>query len=107
MTLLENFSGLLGKQYLYLQDNGTYYNRYTDEYMSAEDAEHWLYGELSGIINGGEQMKRYNNSSDPEEKKVIKWKLKAGITWGMIEMMTITDEVLEKYFDKVEVEIVD
>ena len=50
MTLLENFSGLLGKQYLYLQDNGTYYNRYTDEYMSAEDAEHWLYGELSSII---------------------------------------------------------
>ena len=49
-------------------------------------------------------MKRYNNSSDPEEKKVIKWKLKTGITWGMIEMMTITDEVLEKYFDKVEVE---
>ena len=48
-------------------------------------------------------MKRYNNSSDPEEKKVIKWKLKAGITWGMIEMMTITDEILEKYFDKVEV----
>jgi hypothetical protein len=54
MTLLENFSGLLGKQYLYLQDDGTYYNRYTDEYMSAEDAEHWLYGELSSIINGGE-----------------------------------------------------
>ena len=49
-------------------------------------------------------MKRYNNSSDPEQKKVIKWKLKPGITWGMIEMMTITDEVLEKYFDKVEVE---
>ena len=33
MTLLENFSGLLGKQYLYLQDNGTYYNRYTDEVL--------------------------------------------------------------------------
>ena len=51
MTTLENFSGLLGKQYLYLQDDGTYYNRYTDEYMSAEDAEHWLYSELSSIIN--------------------------------------------------------
>ena len=49
-------------------------------------------------------MKRYNNSSDHEEKKVIKWKLKAGITWGMIEMLEITDEILEKYFDKVEVE---
>ena len=49
-------------------------------------------------------MKRYKNSSDPEEKKIIKRKLKAGITWGMIELMTITDEVLEKYFDKVEVE---
>lgn len=56
LNILENFSGLLGKQYLYLQDNGTYYNRYTDEYMSAEDAEHWLYGELSGIINGGEKI---------------------------------------------------
>ena len=51
LTTLENFSGLLGKQYLYLQeDNITYHNRYTDEYMSAEDAEHWLYGELSSII---------------------------------------------------------
>ena len=54
MTILENFSGLLGKQYLYLQeDNITYYNRYTDEYMTTEDAEHWLYSELSEIINGG------------------------------------------------------
>lgn len=52
-------------------------------------------------------MKRFKNSSDHEEKKVIKWKLKAGITWGMIEMMEMTDEVLEKYFDKVEVETVD
>ena len=52
-------------------------------------------------------MKIYKNSSDPEEKKVIKWKLKSGITWGMIELMTITDEVLEKYFDKIEVKIVD
>ena len=51
LNILENFSGLLGKQYLFLQDDGTYYNRYTDEYMSAEDAEHWLYGELSSIIN--------------------------------------------------------
>ena len=50
MTLLENFSGLLGKQYLYLQDDDTYYNRYTDEQMTAEEAEHWLYSELSGII---------------------------------------------------------
>ena len=107
MTLLENFSGLLGKQYLYLQDNGTYYNRYTDEYMSAEDAEHWLYSELSEIIYGEDQMKRFKNSSDPEQKKVIKWKLKAGITWETIDMMTITDEMLEKYFDKIEVKIVD
>lgn len=50
LNILEIFSGLLGKQYLYLQDDGTYYNRYTDEYMTAEDAEHWLYSELSGII---------------------------------------------------------
>ena len=51
LNILENFSGLLGKQYLYLQDDGTYYNRYTDEYMTEEEAEHWLYGELSSIIN--------------------------------------------------------
>ena len=51
LNILENFSGLLGKQYLFLQDDGTYYNRYTDEYMSAEDAEHWLYSELSSLIN--------------------------------------------------------
>ena len=31
LTFLESFSGLLGKQYLFLQDDGTYYNRYTDE----------------------------------------------------------------------------
>ena len=50
-------------------------------------------------------MKRYNNSSDPEEKKVIKWKLKAGITWGMIELVEhMTDEQMMIYFDKVEVE---
>ena len=51
LKIIENFSGLLGKQYLFLQDDGTYYNRYTDEYMSAEDAEHWLYSELSSLIN--------------------------------------------------------
>lgn len=49
-------------------------------------------------------MKRFRNSSNPEPKQSFKWKLKAGITWGMIELMTITDEMLEKYFDKVEVE---
>ena len=52
LNIIENFSGLLGKQYLFLQeDNITYYNRYTNEYMTAEDAEHWLYGELSSIIH--------------------------------------------------------
>ena len=51
LNIIENFSGLLGKQYLYLQDDGTYYNRYTDEQMSAEDAEHRLYGELSSVIH--------------------------------------------------------
>ena len=49
-------------------------------------------------------MKRYNNSNNPESKQLFKWKLKAGINWGMIEMMTITDEMLEKYFDKTEAE---
>ena len=51
LTFLESFSGLLGKQYLFLQDDGTYYNRYTDEYATAEEAEDWLYSKLSEVIN--------------------------------------------------------
>ena len=52
LTTLENFSGLLGKQYLFLQeDNITYYNRYTNEYMTEEEAVDWLYSELSSIVN--------------------------------------------------------
>ena len=51
LNILENFSGLLGKQYLFLQDDGTYYNRYTDEYMTEEEAIDWLYSELSEVIN--------------------------------------------------------
>ena len=51
LTFLESFSGLLGKQYLFLQDDGTYYNRYTDEQMIGEEAVDWLYSELSSIIN--------------------------------------------------------
>ena len=48
-------------------------------------------------------MKRYKNSSNPEPKNSVKWKLKKGITWEMVEAAwKITDEVLEKYFDKVE-----
>ena len=54
LNILENFSGLLGKQYLFKQDDGTYYNRYTEEYMTAEEATDWLYSELSCIINKGE-----------------------------------------------------
>ena len=54
LNILENFSGLLGKQYLFLQDdNKTYYNRYTVEYMTEEEAVDWLYSELSEVINGG------------------------------------------------------
>ena len=48
-------------------------------------------------------MKRFKNSSNPEPKQFVKWKLKKGITWDMVEAAgEITDEVLEKYFDKVE-----
>ena len=48
-------------------------------------------------------MKRYKNSSSPEPKELVKWKLKSGITWDVVELQgEITDEVLEKYFDKVE-----
>ena len=51
LNIIENFSGLLGKQYLFLQDDDTYYNRYTDEHMTEEEAIDWLYSELSSIIN--------------------------------------------------------
>ena len=51
LNILENFSGLLGKQYLFKQDDGTYYNRYTEEYMTEEEAIDWLYSKLSEVIN--------------------------------------------------------
>ena len=48
-------------------------------------------------------MKRFKNSSNPEPKQSVKWKLKSGITWEMVEAAgEITEEMLEKYFDKVE-----
>ena len=49
-------------------------------------------------------MKRYNKTGDePEEKKTVKYVLKSGITWGMIEEQgEITEEVLNKYFEKVD-----
>ena len=53
LNIIENFSGLLGKQYLFLQDDGTYYNRYTDEYTTEEEAVDWLCSGLSEVINGG------------------------------------------------------
>ena len=47
-------------------------------------------------------MKRFKNSSNPEPKQFVKWKLKKGITWDKVESAgEITDEVLEKYFDKI------
>ena len=48
-------------------------------------------------------MKRYKNSSNPEFNQVIRWRLKKGITWDKVEAAgKITDEVIEKYFYKVE-----
>ena len=48
-------------------------------------------------------MKRFKNSSNPEPKQSVKWKLKSDVTWEQVETAgEITDEVLEKYFDKVE-----
>ena len=48
-------------------------------------------------------MKRYKNSSNPEPKQPVKWKLKKGITWDIVEAAgELTEEVLEKYFDKEE-----
>ena len=47
-------------------------------------------------------MKRFKNSSNPEPKNSIKWKLKKGITWDMVEIAReMTEEVLKKYFDKI------
>ena len=48
-------------------------------------------------------MKRYKNSSNPKIKKQYKYKLKQQYTWDMIENLTITQAVLDKYFDKMEV----
>ena len=48
-------------------------------------------------------MKRYKNSSSPEPKNLVRWKLKSGITWDVVESQgEITEEMLEKYFYKVE-----
>ena len=42
-------------------------------------------------------MKRYKNSSNPEPKQSIKWKLKSDVTWEMVETAgEITEEMLEK-----------
>jgi hypothetical protein len=47
-------------------------------------------------------MKRYKNSSNPDPKKSARWKLKSGITWEVVESQgEITEEILEKYFDKI------
>ena len=47
-------------------------------------------------------MKRFKNSSNPEPKQSVKWKLKSDVTWEMVESAgEITDEALEKYFDKI------
>ena len=47
----------------------------------------------------GLAMKRFKNSSNPEPKHFVKWKLKKGITWDKVEAAgKITDEVLKKYF---------
>jgi hypothetical protein len=47
-------------------------------------------------------MKRYKNSSNPDPKELVRWKLKSGITWEVVESQgEITEEILEKYFDKI------
>jgi hypothetical protein len=47
-------------------------------------------------------MKRYKNSSNPDPKELVRWKLKSGITWDVVELQgEITEEILEKYFDKI------
>ena len=48
-------------------------------------------------------MKRYNKTeNEPDKKKIVKYKLKSGITWGMVELKgEITQEVIDKYFDTI------
>jgi hypothetical protein len=48
------------------------------------------------------EIKRYKNSSNPDPKELVRWKLKSGITWEVVESQgEITEEILEKYFDKI------
>ena len=46
MDFLERLSGILGKQYLFKQDDGLYYNRYECCDMDKEEAEDWIFGKL-------------------------------------------------------------
>ena len=51
MNFLEKLSCIFGKQYLFKETKYTYYNRYTDEYMSKDDAREWLYTMFSDLYN--------------------------------------------------------
>ena len=42
MNFIERLSCLLGKQYLFVQENEIYYNRYTNKHITKEQAEEWL-----------------------------------------------------------------
>lgn len=48
MDFIERLSTIMGKQYLFKQHDGTYYNKYVGEYQSQTEVEDWLYEELSG-----------------------------------------------------------
>ena len=42
MDFLERLSTLLGKKYLFIQDNGLYYNKYNCKYLTKEEAEDFI-----------------------------------------------------------------
>lgn len=52
MYFLERLSSIMGKQYLFRQDNGLYYNRMENEYMTKEEAQDWIFTELNELVNG-------------------------------------------------------
>lgn len=65
MDFKERLSCIFGKQYLFLQDDGDYYNRYVGEYMDKEEAEEWLYEMFS---DSEREIECLNNNLDGSRK---------------------------------------
>ena len=61
MDFLERLSGILGKQYLFKQDDGTYYNRYECCDMDKEEADDWIFGKLMDEVIIDDTFDRVDN----------------------------------------------